>query len=400
MIRRKHVRYCLFAALLIVAPAALPEVGSPETLDSIRQDAMGLIQSGQRLEAAQLLLESLGSLPPDRADLAYPAIGCFQLLAFTNEYLMSEEECIALYDQSLHEDTNDMHRLIAILMRYMDDAGMTQEQANECSRELLKLTQSEHQAVRLGALFTRSSPYYYYDTKLGQRARDDIVKVFPNTYLAREAQRLNFYTARKGGAASLRETLELKDDEGRLRAHTFRMRADPVGSALYQAVQTPGDADATCVTALASVAEQAESWEYEYAALTVLDGFSETGYAAQVRDAATQAINRDRDARCTFRALTLRMSAARTLGDVDSLIADANALLNIGVIPTVPERNNYEEFRNHIQHAAEFLAANGRIDTACDLLRRMAGRFPDTLLASKVANRIAELQAAEEQTAE
>jgi hypothetical protein len=361
---------------------------------------MELIQSGQRLEAAQLLLETLGTIPPDRADLAYPAIGCFQLLAFTNEYLMSEEECIALYDQSLHEDTNDMHRLIALLMRYMDDAGMTQEQANECSRELLKLTQSEHQAVRLGALFTRSSPYYYYDTKLGQRARDDIVKEFPNTYLAREAQRLNFYTARKGGAASLRETLELKDDEGRLRAHTFRMRADPVGSALYQAVLAPGDADAACVAGLAAAAEQAESWEYEFAALNILDGFSETSYAAQVRDAATQAISRDRDARCTFRALTLRMSAARTLGDVDGLIADANALLNIAAIPTVPERNNYEEFRNHIQHAAEFLATNGRIDTACELLERLAGRFPNTLLASKVSARVAELKAAEATAAE
>lgn len=400
MTRPRLLHSCFFSALILLAPAPLAEVGTPDAFDHVRQNATTLIQSGQRLEAAQLLLETLGSIPPDRADLAYPAIGCFQLLAFTNEYLMSEVECIALYDQSLHDDTNEMHRLIALLMRYMDDQGLTQEQANECSRELHVLTRSEHQAVSLGALFVRSDPYYFYDTKLGQQAREEIVTRFPTTYLAREAQRLNFYTARRQGAAGLEETLELTDDEGRLRAHTLRMRADPVGNALYQAVQGQGDKDAACVTALATAADEAESWEDEYAALNILDGFAETANATLTRDAASRAISRDRDPRCTFRALTLRLAADRRLGDTDALIADVYALLATDDIPIVADRNNYEELRNHVQHAAEFLATQGRIDTACDVLDRLAERFPNTLLASKLADRVAELKTPEASDAE
>ena len=98
MARPRLILCCCLPALILLAPVSLPQVDSPETLDMVRQDATALIQSGQRLEAAQLLLEALGSIPGDRADLAYPAIGCVQLLMFNNEYLMAEDECIALYD--------------------------------------------------------------------------------------------------------------------------------------------------------------------------------------------------------------------------------------------------------------------------------------------------------------
>ena len=392
MTRPRPLRSCFFSALVLLAPASLSEVDSQETLDSVRQDAMRLIQSGQRLEAAQLLLETLGSLPPDRADLAYPAIGCFQLLAFTNEYLMSEEECIALYDQSLHEDTNDMHRLIAILMRYMDDGGMNQEESNECARGIQELTVSKHQAVRLAALFVMSSPYYYYDTKLGQQARDRIAAEFPNSHLAQEAQRLNLYYARKDGGAGLKEALERTDDNGELRAHSLRMQADAVGGAVYQAVRQAGDLDAACVAGLASEAARATDWAEEYAALNVLDGFHNTVHAQQVQDAASRAMARDRDPRCTFRALTMRMNASRILGDMDSLTSDANTLLSIDQVPAVAERNNYEEFRNSIQHAANSLAEAGRTVEACAILERLAKRFPDTLLSRKVRDHIAKIQ--------
>ena len=85
-----------FFAFIIPVWTAFAVIDSPEALDSIRQDATQLIQDGKRLEAARLLLNSLGALPKDRADLALPAIGAVRLLMFTNEYLMTDEERQAL----------------------------------------------------------------------------------------------------------------------------------------------------------------------------------------------------------------------------------------------------------------------------------------------------------------
>jgi hypothetical protein len=390
---RQHFRCFLLPTLLLVAPLALPEVDSPETLDNVRQDAMALIQSGQRLEAAQLLLETLGSIPRDRADLAYPSLGCVQLLLFNNEYLMAEEECIALYDQSLHEDTNEMHKLLAVLMRYMDDAGMTQEQAGECSIDLHKLTRCDHLAVRLGALFVMSSPYYFYDTTSAQWARDQIVKEFSGTHLAAEAQRLDLYRARTSGAAGLEEALNRPDYDGALRAHSVRMQADPVGHAISQAVarKIPNEKDAACVGALASLAQNSADWSEQYAALNILEGYHGTPFAPQVGEAAAQCIGSNTDPRSTFRARVIRMSVSRHLNDVDTLLEDAYAILAMEPIPVVPERNNYEELRNSVRDAATFLAEQGLLEPAQDLLTQLAARFPNTLLSAQMNEIVATL---------
>lgn len=397
---RQYFRCFLLPALLLVAPMALSQVDSPETLDNVRQDAMALIQSGQRLEAAQLLLDTLGSIPRDRADLAYPALGCVQLLLFNNEYLMAEEECIALYDRSLHEDTNEMHKLLAILMRYMDDAGMTQEQAGECSIDLHKLTRCDHLTVRLGALFVMSSPYYFYDTTSARWARDQIVKEFPGTYLAAEAQRLDLYRARTSGAAGLEEALNRPDYDGALRAHSVRMQADPVGHAISQAVErkAANEKDAACVGALATVAQDAPDWSERYAALNILEGYHATPYAPEVGAAAAQCIASDRDPRSTFRARVIRMSVSRHLNDVDTLLEDAYAVLAIEPVPVVPERNNYEELRNSVRDAAKYAADQGLVEPAQDLLTRLAARFPNTLMSAQMEGIVATLEPASDDT--
>lgn len=99
---------------------ALAGVDSPEALEANHRRALQLIQAGDRLGAARLLLDSLSALPRDRADLALPAVGAVQLLTFTHEYLMTDEERQALYSGSLDEEHNEMHRFLATLMRYVE----------------------------------------------------------------------------------------------------------------------------------------------------------------------------------------------------------------------------------------------------------------------------------------
>ena len=52
----------LAAALLVPLCAAFAAVETPEALESNRHDALRLIENGQRLEAARLLLDTLSSL--------------------------------------------------------------------------------------------------------------------------------------------------------------------------------------------------------------------------------------------------------------------------------------------------------------------------------------------------
>ena len=365
---------------------ALAGVDSPEALEANHRRALQLIQAGDRLGAARLLLDSLSALPRDRADLALPAVGAVQLLTFTHEYLMTDEERQALYSGSLDEEHNEMHRFLATLMRYMDDSGISQEEADECARDLQGLTWCDHLPVRIGALFTMSSPYYFYDTGLARQARDQIAREFPGTYLAEEAQRLPLYYARTGGARGLKAVLERTNEDGSPRADTTKTRADRVGNAIHDAVKdiAPELRDEACVASLAATARNAQDWAEEYAALNIAEGFHGGPYAAEVRGAATDSIERNRDPRCAFRARVIRMSIARAQGDTEAVLGDARALLELENIPLIPERNNYEELMNSIQQSADYLADRQLLDDARGILDLLAGRLPNTTLAAKL----------------
>ena len=379
------------ALVVLLCTKAFADIDSPEVLDGTRQDAMQLIQNGDRLNAARLLLDTLSALPKDNADLALPAVGAVQLLMFTNEYLMTDEERQALYSGSLDEKNNEMHRFLATLMRYMDDSGISQDEADKCAFDLQGLTFCSHLPVRIGALYTMSSPYYFKDTGLARQAREQIAREFPGSYWAIEAQRLPLYYARTGGAAALKEVLERTTDDGRPRPDVIAMRADRVGGAIYNAVKSaaPELGDARCVASLASVARNAADWADEYAALNIAEGFHNSASGPQVYAIATDTIERNRDPRCTFRARVIRMSVARNEGETLTVLEDADALLNTEDIPLVPERNNYEELKNSIQQSADYLVEKDRLDDAQQLLQRLADRFPNTALASKLAETMA-----------
>lgn len=379
------VPVCLvMASLCLAAVAQPPTVDTPEGLEAARHYAMSLIEKGQRLEAAEYLLVTLRSIPRDRADLVVPAIGAVQLLMFDHEYLMFDAERGALYEGALDEENHEMDLFLATLMRYSADTGMTQEEANACARDIQKLAYCDHLPARLAALSIMASPYYFYDTPMAQQARDILANDFPDTFPAKEAPRLALYRARSKGAAGLKEVLERKNDDGSLRSDTLRSQRDAIGGAIHTALTRGGDADAACVEALVAAARNAGDWADEYAALNILEGFHDGPQAAQVRQAMSEAIVRNTDPACTYRARVVRMAIARNQGDAEALLADAGALLKTSPIPIVAERNNYEELKNGIRHAAEFLAGQGRTAEARDLLEGLAARFPNTLLASQV----------------
>ena len=189
-------------------------------LEGARQD---LAAHPERTTARRgaAIVDTLSALPGSGRPRP-SAVNAVQLLMFTNEYLMTDAERQALYSGSLDEKNSEMHRFMATLMRYMDDAGITQEESTNCARDLQGLTWCDHLPVRIGALFTMSSPYYFYDTGLARQARDQIAAEFPGTFLAQEAQRLPLYYARTHGAAGLKEAFERTDERGNARPDSTR----------------------------------------------------------------------------------------------------------------------------------------------------------------------------------
>jgi len=192
-----------FAAALCAVALATEPAPTPDSLDASRQAALDRIEAGDRPGAVRLLLDTLRAIPPDKPELAAPAIGAIQLLLFTNEYLMTNEECAALYKgvfvpdleknpQVLDEQAID--RFVMLLMRYTDDAGMTQKEVDASFLELVRLSHCSHKAVRLGALFMLCDPYYFYDNDIIRQSANRILDEFPNEYLAQEAQRLALYS--------------------------------------------------------------------------------------------------------------------------------------------------------------------------------------------------------------
>lgn len=197
------------------------------------------------------------------------------------------------------------------------------------------LTRSDNQVVRLGALFTMSSPYFLYDTGWAQTARDRIVKEFPDTELALEAQRLPLYRAEQFGPDGLDLLFNAANQKDELRAHSQRLREDAIGAAVYNNLEARGGArdDAALADPLAAAAASAPGWMEQYAALSILADLDTNRAGARVRDAATAAIARDADPRVTFRARTLRLLLARKSGDAATLLEDTGALLDLGDAP-------------------------------------------------------------------
>lgn len=390
---RNFVLQCLIVAFLGASgagQAAWATSDSPEALDGARRDALALIGSGQRLEAANLLLKSLREIPPDRPDLASPAVGAVQVLLFDTEYLMQREERTSFYAQSLDETGHPIDLLLATLMRFSDDAGISVEEAGRCAKDLFSLTQGQHRAIRLGALYIMSDPYYFYDTDWAGVARNQIARDFPGTELAEEAQRLVLFRAHQLGPEGFRAAFNLKEKDGSLRALSQRLRADAVGSVLYGQVRVSGvgKGDAACATALAAVAAATGKCTEEYAALNIMADLDKTAASSEIRAAATAAIERNNNPRAVFRARTLRLDLARAEGDPEAILEDVRALLAVEDIPLVPERNNYEELMNHVRQSAERLAGLGRAEEARGLLRRLADRFPGSALAIEVEAKI------------
>lgn len=396
----------VFAAAACVAAFAGNSVSTPDALDAARQDALDIIEAGNRPAAVHLLLETLRAIPPDKPELAAPAIGVIQLLLFTNEYLMSNEECAALYKGVFVPDLEKnpevlaeqaMDRFIMLLMRYTDDAGMTQKEVDTSFLELVRLSHCSHKAVRLGALFMLSDPYYFHENDIIQQSADRIIAEFPGEYLAQEAQRLTLYTYRQYGTEGMAAALNKPGLEGKPNAHMQRVQAGPLGQAIGAAMRAAdsGERDAQCAMKLAQAAAQAPTWPEEYAAINVLAGFHESPEAPKAREAAAQSIARARDPRVVFRARVIRMGIANNLNDTAAMLEDADALLKTADVPAVPDRNLYEDLKNGIQQAADKLAAVGQTEQAAGILERLAARFPNTLLATQMQKKIEEMRAAE-----
>lgn len=368
---------------------------SPQALDGARRSALDQIEAGERLDAVLDLLAALRAIPPDRPDLAAPALGLVQLLLFTNEYLMTNEECRDLYTGKFDEKNQPMDRFLVTLMRMTDDTGLQQKEVDECGRNLFELSWGEHKPVRMGALFIMSDPYYYWDTEVGHEARERFIKEFPDEYLAQEAQRLPLYMKRKDGVAGFRDVLDRKDSEGKMRPLGQRLREDVVGRAVQESTSagTPAEAAPACVARLRQLAAGAGPWAQRYAAVNVIEGFHESEHAPSVRKAAEETLANCEDPRVRFRARVLRMSIARNQGDVPAIIEDAQALLDTDDIPVVPDRNMYEELRNSVLQGSDKLSELGQSARALQLLERLAARFPNTLLANKLQEKIVPLRA-------
>lgn len=383
---RGRYLWVAFLGLAGLGQAAWAASDSPESIDGSRGEAIAMISSGQRLAAADLLLNTLRAIPPDRPDLAPAAVGAVQVLLFDTEYLMQAGERKTFFTESLDETGHPMDLLLATLMRYSDDAGITVSEAERCVQDLYQLTRGENRVVRLGALFTMSNPYYLYDTGWARTARDRIVKEFPNSELALEAQRLPLYRAEQFGSDGLERIFNATDQKGELRAHSKRLRVDPVGAVVYGNLETrsgPHD-DASLAETLAGAAEDAPGWMEQYAALSILADLDTDLAGARMREAAAAAIARNSDSRVTFRARTLRLMLARKTGDTGALIKDTEALLDFRELPIVLERNNYEEMMRTVRQSAERLAELGEAEAARALLRCLADRFPGSALAGGV----------------
>jgi len=247
----------------------------------------------------------------------------------------------------------------------------------------------------MGALFIMSDPYYFWDTELGHEARERFIQEFPNEYLAQEAQRLPLYMKRKEGVAGFRDVLDRKDNEGKLRPLGQRLRQDPVGGAIHESTNTgrPGDAVPACMARLRQLAAGTGPWSERYAALSLIEAFQDPEHAPAVRKAAEETLANSEDPRVRFRARLIRMSVARNQGDAATIAEDAQALLDTDDIPAVPDRIMYEQFKNDIQQGSDKLAELGQPAKALQLLERLAARFPNTLLATKLQEKIVPLRA-------
>lgn len=379
-----------------VARAA--DATTPEGLEAARQEAVKLVQSGQRLKAARLLLDTLCAIPSDQPNLAGDALGVLDLFLFTNEYLLFDAEATALYKTSFPRDLGEdptqpmnhpVHQMLRVLMRYGDDAGMTQAETDYAYVETIRLSHCDSKVVQVWALDALCDPYFMHESDAIRQAADRFQTEYPGCALAKNAQRKILFSSRKGGVEKLAEAMGRPTPDQSPNEHAKRLKQDPFGLAIADAMkEAPGNREAVLVARLAQLADKAEDWADEYAALNLLEGFRKGQQAGLVRQAMTRAIDRASDPRIVFRARGIRITIDRKGNQPKFIFDDTNALLDTPDIPALSDRHCYEDLKDLTRHSAERLAELGHSTKAIQLLEKLAARFPGSLLEARAREQI------------
>jgi len=396
---------CVSTQLLAEAPSSLDEWVAQMQAD--RTQAEALVDQGNLRAAADLLAASWRGLPPAYPELADTATASMQLLLFIMEYLMDEPTVSLFVAESLNPQPGDSDKFI----RTVYDVAIGQETAGktQATIEMTYLTESANPFVRIGALFMLSDPYYFTDPAFVKGMSGILARDFPNLTVTQEAIRLSLYAVADEDPDVIEQALGPDPgDPTKAQGGTPSQNAaeaaiarvlsnDEVAGALREALPDLAADPPRALQKLCNNALNASEWRTRYGCLLIAErrpaqssaAFKTTFSNLAKRENRTPDVAHARVlAGNEFRGSYTPEKSQTTL---DEAARAALQLLQTDWTAFPYERNLYEECLKEVQNMAAWMAEQGHVETAKDLYRALAQKYPNSLVSSACTNRLEEL---------
>lgn len=387
--------------LLIPLAAALPaDAQSESEFRNQRHEAFRMITAGYPMEAANELLLTIRSLPPDDPALVDTASGNLQLLIFDINFLMTDPMREQFFTKTLNTEKSEIDSFIVTLHEASIQKSV--KELEDFLARLWKYSQSSNDFIAAIALYLLSNPYYSQDTEAGMVAANEMATRYPNLEATRNMLSLPIYyrksrpdmagewirayqskekvpgKARDRQASATEKSLAAQDG--------FISKAEPLVDALSQ--WETKDFGVKGLTTL--IEDPRENWRDRYSYIRMLEpemkappgGAGAQGYWSRIKPTMEVLANQGELTPDVYRARVLLCDVAGQAGQFDEAAYWAERILTEQErVYEHPERILYEEaVKSYIEYS-ECLEDHKLFEEAAKAYERLADYYPNSALA-------------------
>jgi hypothetical protein len=388
---------CPAVVLLVILQgfgAAGANAADPDPLLENRDAAYAMLRSGDVMGGAMKLLEGLRNLPKDDLSVADRAIEPFHLLLFTIEYLMTPENQKYFVEDVLDFEIDDIDELITCYFWATLNNGLDSEEWQLVRERLIGLSYRENPAVRAGALFFQSSPYFYHDSKAAFLARDKLNQQFPDLEITKVALRLPVLHRRHDYA----KALGAWNHEGEYEAVKTKMADDPVLQLLVPRLNELSSADdeakLAAGTSLLAQVRTATDWQTRYSVLLMVEPLIERGLGEELREICRGWSQRAQVTPDVVLAHIALINLARKEQNTAEIADWGVRLAALDHTGNPLQRILYEDIMNSALQAGDALVELRAYAEAKRVYDALARKFPNSQLVTVCRKRIEAAEAA------
>lgn len=347
------------------------------------KNAYEAVTHGSAYDGTVQLIEMLRAVPGDDVAHSDSLIGPAQLLGFSVASLLDWPQRTSLLSDVLEPNTYETDEL---LIASMQAGSGVQSMALPARFKLKKLSESNHLAVKVAALYILGEPYYYSGTYTQDPAVAELVLSYPNLEFTRCIIEMPVYNALGDAINDGASEKYLLGDVvywGGRREPVLQASAGLARAAEALPTMNIQDLDDDVVTQWAISLSNDPLPQSRYTIVAMLAKSCNTPERRAAARLGLDVLAKQKaNTPDVVRARTLLADFARKDHQPESLLRIVLDLLTLDVLPSTAERSMYESVMQTSQHASKYFTLYGYHQEATQIHEALAAKFPETTLST------------------